>query len=61
MTEFMTPDEVDEWLKLPRGKAARMARKYALPAVILPDGTIRFDPKILTTFLFKDRKEVTHD
>ena len=51
MAEYLTPDEVDEHLKLPRGKAARLARKGKLPACILPDGTIRFPAQELEAFL----------
>jgi excisionase family DNA binding protein len=49
--EYLTPDEVDERLKLPRGKAARMARRGKLPAMILPDGSVRFDADKLQAFL----------
>jgi hypothetical protein len=51
MSAYMTPDEVDEELKLPRGKAARLARRRKLPALVLPDGTIRFRSDDLGLFL----------
>jgi len=51
MSRYLTPAEVDELLKLPRGKAKRLARRGKLPAVTLPDGTIRFDCEKLTAFL----------
>jgi excisionase family DNA binding protein len=51
MSEYLTPDEVDERLKLPRGKAARLARRGKLPACVLPDGTIRFPAEELESFL----------
>ena len=51
MADYLTPEEVDEQLKLRRGKAARLARRGKLPAIILPDGTIRFDSQELDTFL----------
>ncbi len=51
MAEYLTPDDVDALLKLPRGKAARLARRGKMPACILPDGTIRFDRQQLQDFL----------
>jgi predicted site-specific integrase-resolvase len=38
------PDEVSEMLRLPVRRLSRMARQGEIPAVILPDGEIRFDP-----------------
>jgi len=51
MGEYLTPYQVDELLKLPRGRAARLAREGRLPACILPDGTVRFDTRGLDAFL----------
>jgi excisionase family DNA binding protein len=51
MPEYLTPDEVDERLKLPHGKASRLARRGKLPALILPDGSVRFDADKLQAFL----------
>lgn len=51
MSEFLTPTEVDELLKLPNGKAARLARRGLLPAIFLPDKSIRFDRARLFAFL----------
>lgn len=51
MPEFLTPDDVDRLLKLPEGKAARLARRGLLPAIILPDKSIRFDEECLRVFL----------
>jgi len=53
MNEYLTPVEVDELLKLPKGKAKRLAKRGKLPAVTLPDGTIRFDGETLRAFLAK--------
>ena len=39
---LLVPEEVDSWLRLPRGRAQRLARKGLLPAIELPDGEIRF-------------------
>ncbi|HLX64692.1 MAG TPA: helix-turn-helix domain-containing protein [Planctomycetota bacterium] len=52
MSDYLTPDEVDERLKLPRGKAKRLAKRGILPAVFLEGGkTIRFESAKLTAFL----------
>jgi len=51
MPDYLTPEDVDRLLKLPDGKAARMARRGLLPALILPDKSIRFDSKRLQAFL----------
>ena len=51
MSQIMTPEEVDELWKLPRGKAQRLARKHAIPAHVFPDGTIRFDTEELQAHL----------
>lgn len=56
MPEYLTPDEVDDLLKLPHGKAARLARRGKLPACLLPDGTIRFEAQELSAFL-KERND----
>jgi hypothetical protein len=51
MPQFLTPDDVDRLLKLPEGKAARLARRGLLPAIILPDKSIRFEEERLRVFL----------
>jgi len=51
MRQFSTPMEIDQLLKLPRGRAKRLAKRGLLPATILADGTIRFDIAILEKFL----------
>jgi len=51
MSQYLTPDEVDDLLKLPQGKAKRLAKRGKLPAVTLADGTIRFDAEVLRAFL----------
>jgi len=47
--EYLKPAEVDQILSLPNGRAARLARKGLIPAVILPDGTIRLPANIIET------------
>jgi hypothetical protein len=44
MPKLLTPNEVDELLRYPRGKSQRLARRDLLPHVTLPDGAIRFRP-----------------
>lgn len=44
---YLKPQEVDGLLRLPCGRSARLARKGLIPAIILPDGTIRFSPDII--------------
>lgn len=53
MPEYITPDEVDALLKIRKGKAARLARRGLLPAIILPDKSIRFDRQVLLDFINK--------
>ena len=40
--QLLTPREVDQLLRLPRGRAVRMADAGQLPAVRLPSGDLRF-------------------
>ena len=47
MPEYLTPEEVDAALKLRRGQSARLARRGLIPALILPDRTVRFPPNII--------------
>lgn len=47
--QYLLPEKVDSLLQLPRGRSARLARRGLLPAVILPDGTVRFEPNIIET------------
>lgn len=39
----MTPRETDQLLRYPRGRSVRLARENKLPAIVLPDGEVRFD------------------
>ncbi len=39
---FWYPEEVDQRLSWPLGRAERLARQRRLPCVLLPDGSIRF-------------------
>ncbi len=36
------PEEIDQRLNWPLGRAERLARQRRLPYVLLPDGSIRF-------------------
>jgi hypothetical protein len=49
--QLVKPSELDEMLRYPRGKCARLARASQLPHVKLPDGQIRFDPEEVERFL----------
>ena len=51
MSDYILPREVDELLKLSPGKAARLARRGLLPAIILPDKSIRFEKTVLSNYL----------
>lgn len=42
MSKLLKPFEVDELLRYPRGRSARLARQGKLNCVTLPDGEIRF-------------------
>jgi len=39
---FLYPEDVDDRLNWPAGRAAKLARRKQLPHVVLPDGAIRF-------------------
>ena len=39
---LLYPEDVDQRLNWPLGRAARLARQRRLPYVLLPDGSIRF-------------------
>jgi hypothetical protein len=41
---FIFPEEVDRRMRWKPGRAERLARQRRLPHVLLPDGSIRFDP-----------------
>ncbi len=40
---LLLPEEIDQRLNWPPGKAERLARRKKLPHVVLPDGSIRFE------------------
>ena len=56
--DLLFPSEVDERLRYPRGRSARLARRGLIPCVKLPDGEIRFDPDALERWL-RDRTQIT--
>lgn len=55
MNLFLHPSEVDKRLQLPAGRALRLARRGKLPAIRLPDGTIRIPEAALEAFLTENR------
>jgi predicted site-specific integrase-resolvase len=42
---LLHPREVDRLLRYPRGRTVRLAREGKIPAVFLPDGEVRFNPR----------------
>lgn len=40
---LLYPEEIDNRLNWPLGRATRLAKKGKLPHVVLPDGSIRFE------------------
>ena len=64
---LLYPEDVDQRLNWPLGRAERLARQRRLPYVLLPDGSIRFrweqvEPLILSVLSsvpnIEDRQEV---
>ena len=54
MTEtplLLKPREVDELLRYPRGRSARLARAGLIQHVRLPDGEIRFERSVVERML----------
>jgi hypothetical protein len=43
MSKLINPEELDQRLSWPLGRAARLARQRRLPHILLPDGSVRFD------------------
>ena len=43
MANLLYPEEIDQRLNWPLGKAEKLARQRRLPYVLLPDGSVRFD------------------
>lgn len=60
METLLTPREVDQLLRYPRGRAVKLAQTGKLPAVFLPDGEIRFNPHDIETLVQSRRPEVEH-
>ncbi|QDU44600.1 hypothetical protein Mal52_30860 [Symmachiella dynata] len=46
-------DDIDRKLNWKQGRAERLARQRRLPHVILPDGSIRFDPTEIEALLVR--------
>lgn len=51
MERLLVTNEIEELLMLRRGCATRMAKAGLIPHVILPDGSIRFDPSAIQRWL----------
>ena len=48
--KYILPEQVDKLLNLPQGRCARLVRRGLIPAIVLPDGTIRLAPDVLDHF-----------
>ena len=51
MQPLLTPLEVDELLRYPRGRSVRLAKEGKIPFVMLPDGELRFDREYIEALL----------
>lgn len=51
LPRLLTPADVADWLSLSVRQVERMARRGALPAVELPDGSLVFDAEDLAAWL----------
>ena len=51
MKHLLTPREVEQSLRYPRGRSIRLAKAGLLPAIFLPDGEIRFDMEAIEKVL----------
>ena len=51
MRRLLTPRETDQLLRYPRGRSVRLARQNKLPAIVLPDGEVRFDQATIDRML----------
>jgi len=43
MPNLLYPEEIDQKLNWPLGRAERLAKQRRLPYILLPDGSLRFD------------------
>lgn len=61
--KLLTPKDVDAILRYPSGRATRLARAGKLPHIMLPDGEIRFDERMILRLMGGDENEleVGHD
>ncbi len=44
---FICSEEIDQRFRWSIGRAERLARRGKLPHVVLPDGSIRFEPEAI--------------
>jgi len=54
-TTFVRPSEIDKRLALPEGHAEYLAKRGKIPAIKLPDGTIRIPEMEFNDWLAKQR------
>jgi hypothetical protein len=50
---YLDPEDIDDRLNWPPGRALRLARRRRLPHVVLPDGSIRFEWEIIESLLIR--------
>jgi hypothetical protein len=55
---MLTGVEVDKRLRWPLGRAERLARRGKLPHIVLPDGAIRFQWRVIRRLLVTRGREV---
>lgn len=50
-TTLLYPNDVDELLRYPRGRSARLARRGLITCIVLPDGELRFERDAIDAWL----------
>ena len=56
---LLTPREVSQLFRYPRGRAVKLAKAGLLPAIFLPDGEVRFERKAVIEALTKMSNHAT--
>lgn len=51
MVTLLTPREVDQLLRYPRGRSVKLAKAGNLPAVFLPNDEIRFQSGVIDEWI----------
>ena len=61
LQRLIPPSEIDSLLRLPRGRAKRLAIKGEIPHILLPDGEVRFDPEEMQNWLKRCRRSANSE